>query len=114
MKRLASRAVSEAFCSGTAHRASRRAGSLRWLPIHATQFGAVAAWLIAACSADPTTRAPEPPRDPAALTFVTADGTLASIGWTGLFHNIRGARGTSFSARVTSCNNGVCQFQGTI
>jgi hypothetical protein len=65
-----------------------------------------------ACGA--TTDTPEPPPDPTGFTFQTADGTLTSIGWTGVFHNFKGDPSVSFGARVTGCDNGSCEFEGPI
>ena len=39
---------------------------------------------------------PDPSPDPIGFTFQTADGSLSSIGWTGVFHNIKGDPGAAF------------------
>jgi hypothetical protein len=68
----------------------------------------------AACgaSSSPDVRNADAP--PTGFTFETADGTLASIGWSGLFHNFKGASKTSFGVEVTHCDGDVCQFKGPV
>jgi hypothetical protein len=72
--------------------------------------------LVAASTACGTSNRPdpEPSSDPVGFTFHTAPGSLSSIGWTGVFHNIKGDPGAAFGVKVTSCDNGVCQFDGPV
>lgn len=56
----------------------------------------------------------DPPSDPIGFTFQTADGSLSSIGWTGVFHNIKGDPGAAFGVTATDCDHGVCQFEGPV
>lgn len=77
-------------------------------------------WACVACGSGGGDSSPEAMPDampaatsvPIGLTFETADGTLTSVGWTGALHDIKGAPAGSFAVNVTSCANGVCQFQG--
>lgn len=69
----------------------------------------------AACAGDAITEAPEgpAPATPTGFTFLTAEGTFASFGWTGVFHNRTAAVGTPFAVDTTSCDErGVCGFEG--
>lgn len=68
--------------------------------------------LVAACAASGCASTPGPDPDPVGFTFDTADGSLSSIGWSGVFHNIEGDPGAAFGVKATSCANGVCQFEG--
>jgi hypothetical protein len=70
-------------------------------------LGVLAAFAASGCASSP---APDP--DPVGFTFHTADGSLSSIGWSGVFHNIEGDLGAAFGVKATSCANGVCQFEG--
>lgn len=55
---------------------------------------------------------PSPP--PIGFTFETNEGTLASIGWSGGFHNIKGSTDAAFGVKVTGCDNDLCQFEGPV
>jgi len=70
-------------------------------------LGLVAAFAASGCASTP---APDP--DPVGFTFHTAEGSLSSIGWSGVFHNIEGDPGAAFGVKATSCASGVCQFEG--
>lgn len=70
--------------------------------------------LAASVACGTTSNHPDPVPDPIGFTFHTADGSLSSIGWSGVFHNIKGDPGAAFGVKVTSCDNGVCQFDGPV
>ncbi|HEY0477037.1 MAG TPA: hypothetical protein VGD37_05905 [Kofleriaceae bacterium] len=70
--------------------------------------------IAASAACGTSSNSPDPPSDPIGFTFHTDLGSLSSIGWTGVFHNIKGDPGAAFGAKVTSCDNGVCQFDGPV
>lgn len=84
-------------------------------PHHRTFMANRSAWLLglwAACAASGCASKPGTDPDPIGFTFHTAEGSLSSIGWSGVFHNIEGDPGAAFGVKATSCDNGVCQFEG--
>ena len=79
---------------------------LFWLPI--------LMWAGAACGGGDDGGDDQPPI-PTGFTFETADGTIQSVGWSGAFHGIKGARKTSFGVKVTNgCDGDVCSFVGPV
>jgi hypothetical protein len=72
-------------------------------------------WAAAACTSSSNTDPTGNDKTPIGFTFLTADGTMQSIGWSGQFHAIKGAPLTSFGVKVTnSCAGGVCNFTGPV
>jgi hypothetical protein len=69
----------------------------------------IAVWATMPCACTPDSAQPAP----VGFTFETAEGTFASFGWTGFFHNRAAAVGTPFGVKTTSCDErGVCRFEG--
>jgi hypothetical protein len=73
-------------------------------------FVAITSWIAIGCD----TGAASGEVDPIGFTFESAEGSLASFGWTGNVHAVIQPAGTPFGVKVTECRDGICRFEGPV